>query len=379
MKTKLFFLIIGCFTLPLLIYFLIPSHQPLHLIPKFQPPKPSITTHSYFILGFLPYWNLDKLTPPALETLDNLAYFSLELKADGSVHKLKTPTEEIPNWTGFKKFKQLQLSLPVTLVFTLPNQNSLNSLLTNPQARRQAITQIVHYATTTPNLQGINLDFEPTSSISPSLRQNFTQFVIDLNQQLHSLHPTPKLSIDIYPTATNPTRLWDLKALSPYTDYFIIMAYDYHHRSNPAGPNAPLVGSGSNYNEDILKNLAEITQLVQPSKLLLGIPFYGWEWTTHNSDKYSSATTKSLASLSRINTLIDQKHLETHWDRNSLTPFIIYQDEHQTKQIYFDNLYSIKLKLQLVKDAHLAGIAIWAIGYEGLNPELWHTISSQLH
>ncbi len=382
LKSKLFLFIFIIF-LPLFIYLLIPSHllTPTTLPTAPTQPSTSPSNSNFIVLGFLPYWNFSKLSQPALNTPTHLAYFSLKLNSSGRLVKLIKPTEEDPSWTGYKKLSQLQFHQPLSLVFVPQNQTALSQLLLNHSAQTQAINTIISLAKTTPNLKGINLDFEPTIPITSTLRQNFVQFVQHLklalkNNQLTSIH----LSVDIYPTTANRYRLWDLTSLNQLVDYFILMTYDYHHQTNLAGPNAPLIGTGNHYPENILKNLAETTKFIPPQKILLGIPFYGWEWTTTSTQKYSPASNRVLASLQRITQLLHQhQQIKLQWDRNSLTPFIVYHQNNQIKQIYFDDIHSIQLKLQLVKEAKLAGIAIWALGYEGYAPHLWQTISSLNH
>src|ERR1700690_2416010 len=55
------------------------------------------------ILGFLPYWLLDKASPSYTNSLTTLAYFSLPIAKDGSIQKMANPQEEEPGWTTLKK------------------------------------------------------------------------------------------------------------------------------------------------------------------------------------------------------------------------------------------------------------------------------------
>ena len=158
------------------------------------------------------------------------------------------------------------------------------------------------------------------------------------------------------------------------------MTYDYTMPgSNSAGPNSPLRGSGDLFEHDIIKNIAEITKVTPANKILLGIPFYGYEWETLDSSKYSPTDSKgSVASLERVQSMLDDKTLELIWDRNSLTPYAISTSSGKFSQIYFENATSIRLKLEFVKSAGLGGIAIWALGYEGNNSWVWpliHTLT----
>lgn len=361
-------------------YLLLPPKSPLSPLSPLSSLSLSETQappDSYQIFGFLPYWNLKKLTNDATDGITHLAYFTLHLGDNGELVKLDRPGEQEPGYTNYNRLIADPSNMPSNLVLTfMPyDQDALTSLLNNAQARQNATTTILERIKES-GAVGINIDYEPLGGIPPSLRNNFTQFIKELSQKLQA---DTLLSISIYPSAAARPRIWDLASLAPLTDYFVVMTYDYHLPSgNQSGPNSPLRGAGTLFEYDILTNLAEITKLVPSRKLLLGIPFYGYEWDTDSSTKYSFSDSRAaVASLERIQELIDKNTLELLWDHNSLTPYAVRRDEGEiVSQIYYESIDSIKLKLELVKSAKLGGIAIWALGYEGDYPKLWDTIRS---
>ena len=89
------------------------------------------------------------------------------------------------------------------------------------------------------------------------------------------------LSIDVYAGASDNKQLWDIPALAPVVDYIVVMAYDFHRRSSPqAGPVAPLFGGSELWDSDINEHLRKFLEYVPREKILLGVPFYGYEWQT---------------------------------------------------------------------------------------------------
>lgn len=342
----------------------------------------------YIILGFLPYWNLKKLTPDSLEVVTDLAYFSLGLRADGTLLTHLNRREEEPGFTNYKRllaqdFCPTLESLPTPcpashLTFVQEDQDALAALLVDPGARRTAINTIMAIIEES-STSGINIDFEPIGSVTPAQRDGLTAFIRDLQTAIINRQSQVILSISLYPSAASRPRLWDISSLTPYLDYFVVMTYDYTLPGDPkTGPNSPLRGAGSLFEHDILTNLSQFTATVPPAKILLGIPFYGYEWDTSDTAKYTPTTNRgAVASLERIQEMIDAQTLELLWDRNSLTPYAVRRENGEVvSQIYFENENSIRLKLDLVKQAGLGGIAIWALGYEGYNPRLWETIGS---
>lgn len=380
MKKK-YFLPASLFTLfAFFTYLLLPPKSPLSPLASFllEPPPPPIHDSTYTILGFLPYWNRTKLTRDALDSVTHLAYFTLHLKSTGELVTLERPGQEDPGYTNYRRLlNSLPSSSPPPLLLTfMPyDQDALTAILNSHSTRRRAVNTITQKLQES-QAAGLNIDFEPLGAVPPSLRDNFTLFIKELSQSLTNHY---SLSISIYPSAASRPRLWDLAKLAPHTDYFVVMTYDYHLPGGPkTGPNSPLRGAGELFEHDILTNLAELSRLVPSRKLLLGIPFYGYEWATDSTDKYTATESRAaVASLERIEELIKQNTLELLWDRNSLTPYAIRREEGEIiSQIYYESVDSIKLKLELVKQAELGGIAIWALGYEGDNQALWHTIKS---
>ena len=381
MKKVLYFLSIVLVVLALYVTFFSPS--PTLLSPL--SPVPSTLYHlpstNYVVLGFAPYWNLKKLSPESLSGITHFAYFNLLLNGNGSLYTKVNAREEDPTYTNFKRIITGKIDTgpkPLLITFMPESQSALAEIVSSPIKRRAAITTILSSLETS-HAAGVNIDFEPLGDISAELRGDFTLFIQELRSKLSTMNHQ-LLTISIYASAVSRPRLWDLAELTPYTDYFVVMTYDYTMPgSNSAGPNSPLRGSGDLFKHDIIKNIAEITKVTPANKILLGIPFYGYEWETLDSSKYSPTDSKgSVASLERVQSMLDDKTLELIWDRNSLTPYAISTSSGKFSQIYFENATSIRLKLEFVKSAGLGGIAIWALGYEGNNSWVWpliHTLT----
>jgi spore germination protein YaaH len=377
---KIFFTLLGSVLIGLAIYvtFFTPDLVPVSpLGDPFISNTQVLPAQSYVVMGFAPYWNLKKLSPESLENITHFAYFNLHLNGDGSLYTRVNRREEDPAYTNYKRLINGSIyygSKPLILTFMPESQQALADSISTNTARQSTIATILATIRES-GATGVNIDYEPLGDITPDLRNNFTLFIEELRINL------PKdleLSLSIYASSASRPRLWDLSALAPHTTYFVVMTYDYTMPGNAAaGPNSPLRGSGDQFEHDIIKNIAEITQVVPSRKILLGIPFYGYEWDTVNDSKYAQTETKgSVASLERIQTMLDEKTLELIWDRNTLTPYGISSDSGKISQIYFENDTSIRLKLDFVKSSNLGGIAIWALGYEGNNTWVWPTIKS---
>ncbi len=377
MKKLFIFLGLSLVVFALYVTFFAPSPELYSPLSSATPQENRITgKQEYLILGFAPYWNLEKLSNESLNSITHFAYFHLLLNGDGSVYKKLNRREEEPGFTNYKRLLAGSVdrgNKPLIITVMPESQTALSQSISSKSARDKTINSLINLVKES-NAAGINIDYEPLGDISDSTKQNFTLFIKELRAQLSMT----QLSISIYGSAGSKPRIWDLKALEPYTNYFVVMSYDYTMPgSSSAGPNSPLRGSGDLFEHDIIKNISEISKLVKSDKILLGIPFYGYEWDTVDASKYSPVESKGVtASLERIEQMLNDKTLELVWDRNTLTPYGIASESGQISQIYFENAASMKLKLDFVKSSGLGGIAIWALGYEGQNSWVWPVINT---
>ncbi len=203
-----------------------------------------------------------------------------------------------------------------------------------------------------------------------------------------AINPRCQIDVDVFADSAEKYRLWDLASLEPVTDRFIVMAYDYYRKSSKqAGPVAPLTGRCNPdtkteslcLDQDIVTHISQFSKIIPSEKIILGVPFYGYEWQTVD-DSYLANTypgTGTMASYSRVQSIfsdIDVSSVSARWSDLSLSPFLSYQQDNKTYQIQFENAQSLAQKIKLVKSANLGGIAIWALGYETPYPELWQPI-----
>ena len=76
--------------------------------------------------------------------------------------------------------------------------------------------------------------------------------------------------------------------------------------------------------------------------------------------------------------LIRDEGVKEQWEKDAMTPYITYKEDGKQKIIFYENTQSLAYKMDLVRQADLGGIAIWALGYEGDAPELWEVIERKV-
>ena len=339
------------------------------------------------VYGFLPYWNINKtaLHPQ----LTHLAYFGLTVGADGQIITRTSEGTE-PGYNKLKNdvFFQLIDNLPqkqtkTELVLVQFNTEDIVSLLSSQKAQDNLINNIDGLLLAYP-FSGINIDIEYGGTVTPYLRERMTKLVATINHHLDQKYDNVTLSIDMYASAASNEMIWDVPKISQEVDFIVIMAYDFHRRSSSvAGPVAPIFGGKTLWDSDISQHLKAFLQSTSKDKLLLGVPFYGYEWqtTSDNPQALTIPNTGVTASYQRVQEVLEKKEelgVEEHWNEEALSPYLVYQEDGTTHILYFDNSRSLSYKLDFVNQLDLKGIAIWALGYEGDYQELWDIINRKL-
>ncbi|MCM3768462.1 glycosyl hydrolase family 18 protein [Neobacillus niacini] len=210
---------------------------------------------------------------------------------------------------------------------------------------------------------GINIDME---NLNLTDRDSFSLMIKKLADTLHRDGKVVTVSVpaNTGDARANPWSPWfDYEKLGQYSDGLMIMTYDEHNPRTKPGPSASV-----DWTEATIQYA--LKQDVPPSKILLGIAGYGWDWdTTTGESKYSS-----YKELMEHKTKYKAK---VNWDTRSQTPYFSYADEEQhNHQVWFENSDSLKHKLDLVEKYNLRGIGIWRLGLE--DPTYWKTILEEI-
>jgi spore germination protein len=366
-----------------------PLISPLTSLPTFSflNAKTNAEGKKRTVYGYMPYWNAKKTT--LQPELTHLAYFGLEIGADGS---LLTKTDEggEPGYAMLQKEETVEFlaeakksGTEVEIVLTQFEGDSIAALLNSSAAHKKLLTALDSLILAYP-ITGIHIDIEYSGEVTPGMRQGMTNLMKTLHDHLSQKYQGMTLSIAMYAGAADSYQIWDVKNIEPYVDHVVVMAYDFHRRSSPkAGPVAPLFGGKELWDSDINQHLQAFLKVVPPEKILLGVPFYGYEWQT-TSQKAQALTfpeTGATASFDRVQKILAQKDelkATEHWNEAALSPYITYTEAGKQYVLYYENSRSISYKLDYVNQLELGGIAIWALGYEGNNRELWDVINTKI-
>ncbi len=308
------------------------------------PAPPSLAAapplQSHEIFGYAPYWTLPQSSGFDVSNLTTLAYFSVDANADGTLNQSGS------GWNGYESQDLVNLvsrshaaGARVVLTVTCFSQSSLNAITSDPNAPARLAAALVA-AVSAKNLDGVNFDFEGEGSAD---RQGLTSLITTVANALHAANPHWQVTMATYASAAADTAgFYDVAALAPALDGFFVMAYDMNDRQVPSAT-APLVGGGFNDTEA----LQEFTAVVPPQKVILGVPYYGYDWPTSDNTRAAQATGgESPFSDAQI---AASGH-PTYWDPSTQTAWTAYQVGAQWHETFFDDPTSLALKAQLAAD-----------------------------
>lgn len=324
-------------------------------------------TLNKIVYGWHPYWSNGLQTNYDWNLLTHLSYFSYEVDATTgnaitthSFSTTQTVTDALAN------------NVKVTLCVTLFSNHA--TLLNSSTAKQTLITNLINTIQAR-GAHGVNIDFE---GVPLSQKTNFTNFMIDLANQMHAAIPGSDVSTVLY--AVDWNNVFDIAAMDNFVDHFIIMGYDYYWSgSSTAGPGDPLFHFGTTYNYTLSKTITYyLNQGMQPEQLILGLPYYGREWpvssTTIPAPTTGSGTARTFNYVKNNSTGFYTAANRNH-DDESVSTYYTFNNA-GTRQCFISEEYDLAKRMDLINQRGIGGMGIWALGYDDGYNELWTEIQN---
>lgn len=237
-----------------------------------------------------------------------------------------------------------------------------SNIMNNYEKRKELIEDIVN-ACVKYKIDGINVDFE---NMKQEDKDMYSRFIIELTPRLKEMGLVT--SVDV--TAPDGGETWSLcfdrHVIGDVADYIVFMAYDqYGISSKKAGTTA-----GYNWVKLSLNKFLQ-TEEIEPEKIILAIPLYTRVWTTDSNEKVTSKT----VAMKDIDKVIPQGTNKT-WDNDLKQNYAEYTDSGNKKQIWIEDIDSLKAKVSLITENNLAGVGAWQKGMESEN--VWGMLKQEL-
>lgn len=235
------------------------------------------------------------------------------------------------------------------------DKQTAHAILTDPAVQDRAVQGIIQKSTEL-QVAGVQIDFE---DLLPTDRDAYTAFLKRLRDELHprGMHLSIAAAAKTRDTKTGWGGATDYHAIGQIVDYFYIMAYDEHWRGGTPGPVASL-----NWTEQVVRYA---TGVMPAQKIILGMPFYGYEWTAEaNGDKGKN---KAFGS-DRMAKRVEQYEAKVRWDPIAAENVATYKTADGERIAWYPDHRSVDAKLRLAYQYNLKGVAMWRLGFE---PDLW--------
>lgn len=241
---------------------------------------------------------------------------------------------------------------------------TLTSEIMNSYTKRQKLIEDIVDKCVEYKLDGINVDFENMKQEDKDL---YSRFIIELTPRLKEMGLVT--SVDV--TAPDGGETWsmcfDRHVIGDVADYIIFMAYDEYGVSSTK----PGTTAGYDWVKLSLNKFLQ-TEEIESNKIILGIPFYTRVWTTDPSGKSTSKT----VSMKKTESVIPDG-TQKQWNDDLKQNYVEYTDGNNKKQIWIEDIDSIKSKISLITENNLGGVASWQKDME--LDEIWNVLKEEIN
>lgn len=361
------------------------SNMPFSFISPFSQKNIQARKPGSEVFGFAPYWTFDKLGSVDFTTLTTFAYFGITVNSDG------TFLTDDPGYSTFESQQATEVfkkahdnGARVILTLTQMEANPLMAFLDDKNAQDN-LTQNAIETVKRRGIDGVNIDFEYIADPGDRYRSEFSKFIDNLTSKMHREIPGSYVTVSVIASSVKDRKLYDVRAIGNKVDSIFMMAYDFGFSgSENAMPTSPLYGYKSGqYWYDVSTAVTDFLTQMPSNKLILGLPWYGYNysvyqpgvkaqttWARGTAQMYGDALTNITVSNPNI------ENLQNGWDKDGQVGWKSYFDDYSGtwRMIFLDDPKSLAIKYNFAKKEKLAGVGIWALGFDNGRPELWATL-----
>lgn len=330
------------------------------------------------VFGWHPYWMGSAWKSYPFELLSTISYFSYKLDPKTGSY---TNPEQIQEWRktamiDSAKLKKTKILLTVSS-HGYKNNNSFLGDQSKWSTMIDSLTNLLKYR----DADGVDINFEGLPYLK---RGSFNRFIQALRKRLNQniTNKTPIISMTL--PAVDSREIFDVLHLNKFVDLFVIMGYDYNTGPQLQGAVAPLLPfETENISlNNTLKYYLDIG--IDPKKTILALPYYGSMWEgTLSEDGSTSSMFERKVTYREIRSLFNEDFIT----RNKLSPvlekksmtnyFNINYPDNTSKEVWFDDDYTLGKKYDFALTNKLKGVGIWALGYDNGYNELWDVIENK--
>lgn len=372
-------------------------NQPTGNLLAFISPIPQVlelrarnSTHEVF--GFAPYWKFGSLQNIDFSVLTTFAYFGIPVNSDGTLDTTDQGYSTFHSDQATQIFSKAHSSgTRVVLTVTQMDNSTIENFLDNPDAQKNLINQSISEVKDK-RIDGINVDFEYQGDPGDDYRNKFTDFISNLDKNLHERVPGSKLTVSVYAASMKDPKIYDIKNLAKNSDGIFMMAYDFAvSGSDNAIPTSPLYGyKVGKYWYDVSTAVEDFLKVMPSDKLILGLPWYGYNYLVYTPEvkaetrPYWSWRGQPVAQQYSVAKNINQNSdgvsaYQTGWDNEGKVGYKAYYDQNNGtwRMIFLEDKKSLGIKYDFAKSKNLGGVGIWALGFDEGTNDMWGVLKNK--
>lgn len=299
---------------------------------------------SGYAYPFISEWVLEQTLP----YLSELPIFSYGFTAEGTLIPPLLSDEWMINMA--KEYG----TLPILTLTPFDETGNFNNLLINALVNDSAAIDTlignllsVMYAK---GYVGVDIDFE---YILAQDRDTFTEFVRRVARVMRENGFHTSIALAPKTSAQQRGVLYegkDYRALGKIVDHALIMTYEWGYTYGPPLAVAPL--------NQVRRVVEYAVTEIEPAKLDLGIPNYGYDWPLPYERGVTAAT--PIGNVQAVQIAIRQG-VSIQFDELAQSPFFTYEADGIQHEVWFEDVRSIQQKFNLIKEFGLGGCGYWQI------------------
>ena len=330
------------------------------------------------VFGWHPYWMGNAWQNYPFELLSTISYFSYKIDPQTGSY---SNSKQIEDWRTTALIDSAKLKKTKILLTVSSHGRSNNHEFLGDRGKWSVLIDSVTRLIKDRDADGVDVNFEQLPYMK---RERFNLFIKQLREQLDNRINSKKAMLSITLPAVDSREIFDVKELQKYADLLVIMGYDYNTGNQIQGAVAPL-RSVEGYPIS-LSNTVEfyLNTGIDPSKTVLALPYYGSMWTGNlgENGEVESKFERKLTYREIMNLFsknIDgNSNAEPFLDQRSMTNYYNFTyPDNTTKEIWFDDDYTLGKKFDYAISQKLKGVGVWALGYDNGYEELWDVIDDR--
>lgn len=342
--------------------------------PAERPWKPAETPPEHMVIAYLAGWSpsYDLLYDADASRLTHINYAFASIA--NNTYTIQVGDADLKNFVKLNKLKEKYPHLKTIIsVGGWGGSANFSPMAATEEGRTRFADSVVKFLIDN-NFDGVDLDWEyPVSgggtgtTPNPKDKETFPLLLKTIREKLDAQetkdgkHYSLSIAAGANSGFANNTTIGESHK---YLDYVQLMTYDIHGNwEAKADYNAPLYDdNGQTYSVDKAVNIF-LNAGVPKEKLVMGVPFYGYQYTVTSAENNGLRQTFTAGSAITYKSIVkgnlENNGYTRYWSDGAKVPYLWNP---ATKHfITYDDPESMKLKAEYIKENGLGGAMIWQL------------------